>query len=418
MDSNNILAGLVDTLSQQILKEVSAKVDASLADTINRQLSAVNVAARVDAAAKSEAKVAAAQYQPNLNAIDKQLAASTKAIVDNISVSAKRLVDEVITTKINSIDFDQAIAAALALVIGQRLTEFDFPENSIKSTAIEQIGTISGDTIRGGIIKEFGSTGIDDKATDCRMTIMDDVTVVENNLLTRDLTVKGDTVFEGNLALNGTILETSPGFVTVVNAASQQVQQGLNDELFTKFSRHLYTEIHQHGLDLSHIKLNGKDLVLDNRLGDAILESKLQKVGVLQELMVRGESLIYNTLYTGSKRVGINTMEPNSALSIWDEEIDLNIGKLQQGVAQISSNRDQLLVIGTNGKKNLILNTDGSVTVPRLQLGTTSVSVSVTPPTNDAEKGTIVFNGNPSVGGPMGWVSLGQARWANFGIIE
>jgi hypothetical protein len=418
MDSNNILSGLVDTLSQQILKEVSAKVDASLGDIINQQLSAINVASRVDAAARSEAKVAAAQYQPNLNAIDKQLAASTKAIIDNISVTAQRLVNEVITTKINSIDFDGAIASALASVIDHRLKEFDFPENSIKSTAIEQIGTISGDTIRGGIIREFGSTGIDDRATDCRVTIMDDVTVVENNLLTKDLTVKGDTVFEGNLSLNGTIVETSPGFITVVNAATEQLQQNLNDELFMKFSRHLYTEIHQHGLDLSHIKLNGKDLVTDNRLGDAILESKLQKVGVLQDLMVRGETLLHNTLYTASNRVGINTMEPNSALSIWDEEIDLNIGKLQKGVAQISSNRDQLLVIGTNGKKNLVLNTDGSVTMPKLQLGTTSISTAGSPPSSDAEKGSIVFNSNPSVGGPMGWVSLGQARWANFGIIE
>jgi len=29
-----------------------------------------------------------------------------------------------------------------------------------------------------------------------------------------------------------------------------------------------------------------------------------------------------------------------------------------------------------------------------------------------------VFNSNPSLGGPLGWVSLGDARWANFGIID
>lgn len=418
MDSNNILAGLVDNLSQQILKEVSAKVNASLQDTINQQLGAINVAARVDEAAKAEAKVAAAQYTPNLKAIDKQLAASTKAIVDNISSTASRLVNEAITARISSIDFDGAIASALTSLIDSKLKEFTFPDNSIKSTAIEQVGTISGDIIKGGIIKEFGSTGIDDKATDCRVTILDHVTVIENNLLTKDLTVKGDTVFEGNLSLNGTIVETSPGFVTVVSAAKRQVQEELNEELFVKFSKHLYNEIDEKGLDLNQIKLNGIDLVVDNRLDNAILESNLQKVGVLHELMVRGETLLYNTLYTGSRRVGINTMEPNSALSIWDEEIDINIGKRQQGVAQIWSNRDQLLVIGTNGKSNLLLNTDGSVTIPKLQLGTTSITTSDTPPSNSAEKGSIVFNSNPSLGGPMGWISLGQARWANFGIIE
>jgi len=418
MESNNILSGLVDNLSQQILKEVSAKVNNSLQDTINRQLDAINVASRVDEAAKAEARVAAAQYQPNLKAIDKQLAASTKAIVDNISTTASRLVNEAITARISSIDFDGAIASALTSIINSKLKDFTFPNESINSTAIKQVGTISGDTVKGGIITEFGSTGIDDKATGCRVTIMDDVTVIENNLLTKDLIVKGNTIFEGNLSLNGTIVETSPGFITVVGAAKKQVQEELNDELFTKFSQHLYNEIDANGLDLNQIKLNGVDLVVGNRLDNAIIESNLQKVGVLHELMVRGETLIYNTLYTGSKRVGVNTMEPSSALTIWEEEIDINIGKRQQGVAQIWSNRDQLLVIGTNGKSNLLLNTDGSVTIPRLQLGTTSISTSPTPPNNDTEKGSIVFNSNPSIGGPLGWVSLGQARWANFGIIE
>jgi hypothetical protein len=418
MESNNILSGLVDNLSQQILKEVSAKVNNSLQDTINRQLDAINVAARVDEAAKAEARVAAVQYKPKLGEIDKQLAASTKAIVDNISNTASRLVNEAITARISSIDFNGAIASALTSIIDSKLKDFTFPNESINSTAIKQVGTISGDTVKGGIITEFGSTGIDDKATGCRVTIMDDVTVIENNLLTKDLIVKGNTIFEGNLSLNGTIVETSPGFVTVVSAAKKQVQEELNDELFTKFSKHLYNEIDANGLDLNQIKLNGVDLVVGNRLDNAIIESNLQKVGVLHELMVRGETLIYNTLYTGSKRVGVNTMEPSSALTIWEEEIDINIGKRQQGVAQIWSNRDQLLVIGTNGKSNLLLNTDGSVTIPRLQLGTTSISTSPTPPNNDTEKGSIVFNSNPSIGGPLGWVSLGQARWANFGIIE
>jgi hypothetical protein len=328
------------------------------------------------------------------------------------------LVNEAITARISSIDFKGAIASALTSIIDSKLKDFTFPNESINSTAIKQVGTISGDTVKGGIITEFGSTGIDDKATGCRVTIMDDVTVIENNLLTKDLIVKGNTIFEGNLSLNGTIVETSPGFVTVVSAAKKQVQEELNDELFTKFSKHLYNEIDANGLDLNQIKLNGVDLVVGNRLDNAIIESNLQKVGVLHELMVRGETLIYNTLYTGSKRVGVNTMEPSSALTIWEEEIDINIGKRQQGVAQIWSNRDQLLVIGTNGKSNLLLNTDGSVTIPRLQLGTTSISTSPTPPKNDTEKGSIVFNSNPSIGGPLGWVSLGQARWANFGIIE
>jgi len=29
-----------------------------------------------------------------------------------------------------------------------------------------------------------------------------------------------------------------------------------------------------------------------------------------------------------------------------------------------------------------------------------------------------VFNANPTLGGPLGWVSLGDARWANFGLVD
>jgi hypothetical protein len=103
---------------------------------------------------------------------------------------------------------------------------------------------------------------------------------------------------------------------------------------------------------------------------------------------------------------------------LWDEEIDINIGKKQQGVAFIGSSRDQLIVLGTNSKTNAILNTDGSVTMSKLNLGNMNMSSADTPPNYDAPKATVVFNANPSLGGPLGWVSLGGARWANFGIIE
>ena len=53
-----------------------------------------------------------------------------------------------------------------------------------------------------------------------------------------------------------------------------------------------------------------------------------------------------------------------------------------------------------------------------IAIGDISIGSSDTPPNNNQPKGTILFNSNPSLGGPMGWVSLGDARWANFGIID
>ena len=418
MEINNTLNGLVDALSKQLLDEVTAKVDAGLQDTIEKKLTALDIEKRVDVAAQSAAKVAAAQYEPNLASIDKQLAAATTAIINNITVTANKLVNEAIETHINKVNFEMLMSATLKSMLDQRVAEYDFPERSIKSSAIDYVDTFSGDNVHGGIIREFGSTGIDDKATTCRVTILDDHTVFENNLVANELTIKGTTHFEGELYIDGAIAETSPGFLTVVEASKRSVKADLNDDFFAGFSRIIYDRIHQDGIDLSRVTLNGAEIIVGSSLGMGITESNLKTVGVLNELQVAGESLLDNTLYVTNRRVGINTLEPSSALSLWDEEVDIQIGKKQQNMMSIGSNRDQTISLGTNGKTNLLLNTDGSVSTSKLTLGTMTFSSAGAPPNYDAPKGTVVFNQNPSIGGPLGWVSLGQTRWANFGIIE
>lgn len=418
MDNNNPLDSLVGALSKQILDQVSARVDADLQATIASKLRDIDIAARVDVLAQGEAKIAAAQYQPNLAAIDKQLTTATQAIINNITGTANKLVNEAIQNHVKNIDFNSAIVGTLTSILENKLTNFDFPESSIDSSAIKFTKPVSGDNIEGGIIKGFASVGIDDKSSRIQVTILDSHTVVENHLLSNEITIKSTAKFDGDIQLNGTIEQTSPGFITIVNNAKDQVKADLNDEFFADFGRLVFERIQRDGIDLNRVTLNGQEIVKDKRLGSAIVASNLQELGVLKELQVSGETLLHNTLYTTSRRVGINTLEPNAALSLWDDEIDINIGKKQQGVAFVGSNRDQLIVLGTNGKTNLILNTDGSVTIPKIQLGNMTISSADTPPNYDAPKATVVFNANPSLGGPLGWVSLGGARWANFGIIE
>lgn len=418
MNNNNPLEGLVGALSKQILDQVSARVNADLQSTIESKIREIDIAARVDMLAQGEAKIAAAQYQPNLSSIDKQLTTATQAIIANITGTANRLVNEAIQNHVKNIDFNSAIVATLTGIIENKLTGFDFPTGSIDSSAIAFTNPISGDNIEGGIIKEFASVGIDDKSSKIQVTVLDSHTVVENHLLSREITIRGAAKFEGDIQLNGTIEQTSPGFITIVNIAKEQVKADLNDEFFADFGRLVFEQIQRDGIDLNKLTLNGQEIVKDQRLGAGIIASNLQQLGVLKELQVSGEALLHNTLYTTARRVGINTLEPNAALSLWDDEIDINIGKKQQGVAFIGSSRDQLIVLGTNGKTNVILNSDGSVTVPKLNLGGMALSSADAPPNYDAPKATVVFNSNPSLGGPLGWVSLGGARWANFGIIE
>ena len=176
--------------------------------------------------------------------------------------------------------------------------------------------------------------------------------------------------------------------------------------------------IKKDGLDLNKIKLNGEDIINGGNLSNAITFSNLQRVGQLSELQVRGESLLGETLYVSGKRVGINTIEPAQSLSIWDQEIEIGFGKQSTNVAVVGTPRNQTLILSSNGKNNLTLLPDGSITISRMTLGAVSMLSGSAPPGNNEPKGTIMFNSNPSLGGPMGWVSLGDARWANFGIID
>jgi len=350
--------------------------------------------------------------------------ALSKQILAEVTTKTSQIIIDTITAHVNAVNFDKLMAAALKNHLKQQISNYDFPERSIKSSSIDYVDTFSGDSIRGGIIKEFGSTGIDDKATACRVTILDDHTVVENNLLTQDLTVKGsatiegDTRFAGGLYIEGTIDESSPGFRAMVQASAEEVKTQLNTALFDQYSNLVQEKIKQEGIDLTKLTFNGQAIVDGTTLAGGIVDSNLKTVGVLTELQVSGESLIYNTLFVNNRRIGVNTLEPSAAVSIWDEEVDIHIGKRQQGIMSIGSNREQSLALVTNGKLNLMLNTDGSITTQKINLGAMTFSSAGSPPAYDAQKGTVVFNSNPSVGGPLGWVSLGQARWANFGIIE
>jgi hypothetical protein len=360
--------------------------------------------------------------------IDKQLKQIVENIIaevnTNIQSQVEGIVREQVSALVRSIPlqtyFNQMFAGSLVN------EQFEFPAESIPAESVQSANLrISGSQISGGIVTNFGSTGIDDKATACQLTILDEVTVVENNLLTKDLTVKGSTTIEGtttiegDLVVNGRVPESSPMYVSIVNSVSNNVLTGLDQSLFTKYSTLVFQQIKQNGLDLNRITVNGKEVVTGNALSSDITVSNLQKLGVLKELQVAGETLLDDTLYTASKRVGINTLQPTQALDIWDQEIEIGLGKLEKNVATISVPRTgQQLVISSNGQRNITVLSDGSTTVNRLNIGKTSIYSSDLPPAVNEPKGTVVFNSNPTLGGPLGWVSLGGAKWANFGVID
>lgn len=242
-------------------------------------------------------------------------------------------------------------------------------------------GTISGDQIKGGIITEFGSTGIDDRATSCVLTLLDESVVIENNLLTKDLTV------QGNLDVKGSVVVSSQFF------------KQLTDEV------------------IKNLASSAKP-VLPEMPADWV-SSVPEEKGPSKGLQSDGESLFDSTLYISNKRVGVNTIAPAAALDIRDVEGELRIGRLRYGAMQIVAPGNQNLVLSSNYKPNIILADDGSTLIEELYVGgPVKITSASAPPRGEGEQGHIVFNSNPSKGGPMGWVCLGATTWANLATID
>jgi enhancing lycopene biosynthesis protein 2 len=419
MDIENHVNGIVDKIVSDIASKVQAQVATVISQKVDEALSVIDYTSILSDKLSQRLDAKIASLPIDVTSIQHELSNRVLDLAENLSTQVRqqstKTITESISREVKSLDFNGLFQTTLITAIQNQ--QVSFPDKSISHNAINFSGfKTSGDVISGGIITKFGSTGIDDQASACQVTIMDEATVVENNLLTKDLTVKGTTTIEGDLNVTGTVPESSPLFKNVVAAATNNV--ATNQSLLTSFAGKVVQQIKSDGLDLTKILVNGQVAVDGNNLGPTITYSSLQRVGTLSELQVSGETLLSQTLYTTGKRVGINTVEPTQVLTVWDQEIEFGFGKKTNGVGSIELPRNHTLVISTNGKDNLTLTPDGATTVNKINMGSMSFTVGDRPPSDNQPKGSVVFNSNPNLGGPLGWVSLGDAKWANFGIID
>jgi hypothetical protein len=291
-----------------------------------------------------------------------------------------------------------------------------FPKHSIDHSSINFKGfNFTGDQIQGGIIKNFSSIGIDDRANNIQLTLMDKGSVFEGTVFAPAALIKGSLTVEGDLVVLGDIDSNSPAANTLANMAVEKIKA--DTELLELHSDAMLASIGQKGIDLKRITQDGREIVNGNQLGYQITDSNLQRVGMLRDLQTQGEALLSDTLYVTGKRVGINTIEPSATFVIWDQEVEMIITKRSQDVGYIGTPRNQNLVLGANNKHNLTLDQDGSVEIENLRVGNTPMSSASVIPNYNAITGTIVWNESPAVGGPIGWVCLGGSSWAKFGII-
>lgn len=320
---------------------------------------------------------------------------------------------------LSTLNFRELVTEQVTKVLEDKISKFNFPEKTVPASALNFTDCkITGDNIQGGIIQNFGSTGIDDQATKCQLTILDTHVVVETPILTTGLDVRGDTKIAGNLTIDGQLAPDSTAMKQIISDTVNAVKDSLNEELFQGFSDLVTQNIREKGIDFKEVLINSKLVLAEDRLGPSITRSNLTRVGELEELQVKGEAFLGRTLFAVGNRVGINTLEPSAALSVWDEEVEVVVKKSKKDRGYIGTERKIGLSLGVGGQENLSLDTDGSVTINDLRLGALPLSTVSQEPNWSGRAGEIVFNDSPAVGNPIGWVCLEGHRWGSFGIIQ
>ena len=290
-------------------------------------------------------------------------------IKTQIEQAVKNYIDGAIDAIINK------VAVKVHNEIDTSLRSLQFPEGSIASSAIAwQPYSLSGSYISGGSIKNFSSTGIEDKSNNVQLTILDDHVVVEGEFTAMNLTA-ADTVTTKHLSLTGTL-----------EIGTDIIDHGA---LAGLIQTHFDNKIQESLEPFNEFLNNGTPLVQRESLANTVTSSNLRKLGNLTELNVLGDAKFSETLYIGSNgRVGIN-----------------------KKTMYIGSTRGSNLELGVNLEGKIIINEDG-VTIPDpITFMGVKISTSTTVPEGDGSPNEICYVLHVREDQPRFYICLGGNKW-------
>ena len=204
-------------------------------------------------------------------------------------------------------------------------------------------------------------------------------------LTTKTLQVTGNAAVSENLSVSGTISVGTLHAKTIVTESGATGDVGnwianTEDELAGKGLNWTWGNGHlklayQYGnrlllsggnLDLApenSYRIDNTEVITLNSLGPTVTKSNLKEVGTLKSLNVTGDSLIGEFAYfsSGFGRLGLNTDEPNGALSIVENDVEVVIGSPDYGVAQLGTYTTHDLSIITDNTSRITVKNDGKV---------------------------------------------------------
>jgi len=219
-----------------------------------------------------------------------------------------------------------------------------------------------------------------------------------------DSTIHGSLVVDRDLVIKGRIATDNLAFKELGSVIKDQAIAELKGDFVSTVADSIKQDVVK-GISIENVQIDNAPLVQGNQLGSGIKNSSLESVGTLRSLKVG------TTLNADNTRVGINTQAPTAALSIWDNEITVDIGKRSLNTAQIGTTKAQDLVVITNNKEQVKVDKDGTTWINKLVLGRNRISHSTEVPGYSGAKGDLVFNTAFVPGGTFAWLCLGAFRW-------
>ena len=268
------------------------------------------------------------------------------------------------------------------------------------------------------MLENFTSAGIQDRATKCELTVMDDMVVVEHGLTVQSFQAM-DTAQVNNLVVTGSINTDNASWQALTSEISQRTLDQVSENWTENLVAQVSELIQQQGISFDTVKVGGVPLIEGAKLAATVTESNLQTVGRLRSLQVHGEARFNNNTVTVlNRRLGINTDTPEKAFSVWDEEVSVVIGKHKTNQAYVGTNRDQGLVLGVNREPQLEIATDGLTTIKKLRVGLHRISHDSQVPGWSGTRGDLVFNTSPGADRVFAWVCLDAHRWQTLKSAE
>lgn len=253
--------------------------------------------------------------------------------------------------------------------------------------------SLTGDHINGGKIHNFSSSGITDSATTEQIKITDNgISVlkfsegfkVNGNIEAEDARVKvlkADVIQADNIL--GTIDYANDAPVTFKSDNLDGKGLLWAGKGYTKqfiFASNPDRFFVSENMDFARgksITVNNVKLIDENELGPTVVKSNLREVGRLKGLIVDGNFALDQYVFydNATSRIGIGTDQPNGAVSVAEDGVEVVIGTKDSVRGYIGTHASNGFDIIADGASRISISAGGNIILGNTKLAPVQVSV-------------------------------------------